>query len=509
MNLQEWQSQNRRDFLINNDSKGHYYSKMVYGPHKPFTQFHLVGRKAMNRTMSELLRDNKNGWESLKEAEKQDVFQFCGDYIQFLNSSKTERLAVQEAIKIAERSGFCDISTKESLKPGDKVYFNNRGKGLYLANIGSEDITSGINFVVAHIDSPRLDLKANPLYEDADMALFKTHYYGGIKKYQWTAMPMSLIGVVYKKDGTKVDFTIGEEAGDPIFCVSDLLPHLASKQMQKKGGELIEGESLNLIIGSMPDDCEKDKFKTSVMKLLNEKYGITEDDFVTAEIEAVPAFKACDLGLDRSMVGGYGQDDRVCAYTALRAVCESENQKKTVACVLVDKEEIGSMGNTGMLSAAFEYGTAQLISKTKGDYSELLKLETFRNSKCMSADVNAAFDPNYPDVNEKNNAAYLGHGPTLTKFTGSRGKSGTSDANAEFMSVVRGVLDQNNVIWQTGELGRVDIGGGGTIAQFAANLDIEVVDCGTALLSMHAPFEIASKLDIYMTYRAYKAFITL
>ena len=311
------------------------------------------------------------------------------------------------------------------------------------------------------------------------------------------------------KDGTKGDFTIGEEAGDPIFCVSDLLPHLASKQMQKKGGELIEGESLNLIIGSMPDDCEKDKFKTAVMKLLNEKYGITEDDFVTAEIEAVPAFKACDLGLDRSMVGGYGQDDRVCAYTALRAVCESENPKKTVACVLVDKEEIGSMGNTGMLSAAFEYGTAQLISKTKGDYSELLKLETFRNSKCMSADVNAAFDPNYPDVNEKNNAAYLGHGPTLTKFTGSRGKSGTSDANAEFMSVVRGVLDQNNVIWQTGELGRVDIGGGGTIAQFAANLDIEVVDCGTALLSMHAPFEIASKLDIYMTYRAYKAFITL
>lgn len=459
--------------------------------------------------MSELLCENKNGWESLTEQDMQSAFRYCSDYIHFLNSSKTERLAVKEAIKIAEKNGFCNIETKECLEPGDKVYFNNRGKGLYLANIGKEDITSGINFVIAHIDSPRLDLKANPLYEDSDMALLKTHYYGGIKKYQWTSMPMSLIGIVCKKDGSAIDFSIGEDADDPVFCVSDLLPHLASKQMQKKGSEIVEGESLNLIIGSMPDDCEKNKFKTAVMKILNEKYGITEDDFVTAEIEAVPSFKACDLGLDRSMVGGYGQDDRVCAFAALRAVCESENPQKTVACVLVDKEEIGSMGNTGMLSAAFEFGTALLISKTKGCYNELMKLETFRNSKCISADVNAAFDPNYPDVNEKNNAAYLGHGPTLTKFTGSRGKSGTSDANAEFVSAVRNVFDNNGIIWQTGELGRVDMGGGGTIAQFAANLDIEVVDCGTALLSMHAPFEIASKLDVYMTYKAYKAFITL
>lgn len=459
--------------------------------------------------MPDLLRENKNGWETLSDADCNNVFAFCNDYINFLNSSKTERLAVKNAISIAESYGFCDITKKKNVNAGDKVYFNNRDKGLYLAVIGSEDIASGINFVIAHIDSPRLDLKANPLYEDSDMALFKTHYYGGIKKYQWTSIPLSLIGVVYKKDGTKVEIEIGEKDGDPVFCVSDLLPHLAAKQMQKKLSEAIEGESLNLIIGSVPEKSEKDKFKTAVMTILNEKYGIVEDDFVSAELEAVPAFKACDIGLDRSMVGGYGQDDRVCAYTALRAVCEIEAPKKTVACVLVDKEEIGSMGNTGMLSASFEYVTALLIAKLKKDYNEFMKLNVFRNSKCISADVNAAFDPNYPEVNEKNNAAFLGHGPTLTKFTGSRGKSGTSDANAEFMSVVRNVFNKNGIIWQTGELGRVDGGGGGTIAQYAANLDIEVVDCGTALLSMHAPFEIASKLDIYMTYKAYSAFLTL
>jgi len=459
--------------------------------------------------MSDLLRENKNGWETLSDADYNNVFAFCNDYIGFLNSSKTERLAVKNAISIAESYGFCDITKKKNVNAGDKVYFNNRDKGLYLAVIGSEDIASGINFVIAHIDSPRLDLKANPLYEDADMALFKTHYYGGIKKYQWTSIPLSLIGVVYKKDGTKVEIEIGEKEGDPVFCVSDLLPHLAAKQMQKKLSEAIEGESLNLIIGSVPENSEKDKFKTAVMTILNEKYGIVEDDFVSAELEAVPAFKACDIGLDRSMVGGYGQDDRVCAYTALRAVCEIEAPKKTVACVLVDKEEIGSMGNTGMLSASFEYVTALLIAKLKKDYNEFMKLNVFRNSKCISADVNAAFDPNYPEVNEKNNAAFLGHGPTLTKFTGARGKSGTSDANAEFMSIVRNVFNKNGIIWQTGELGRVDVGGGGTIAQYAANLDIEVVDCGTALLSMHAPFEIASKLDIYMTYKAYSAFLTL
>lgn len=459
--------------------------------------------------MSDLLRENKNGWETVNDSEKKEIYDFCDGYINFLNSAKTERLAVTEAIKIAESYGYCDVSLKENLKFGDKVYFNNRGKGLYIAHIGKEDITKGINFVVAHIDSPRLDLKGNPLYEDCDMALLKTHYYGGIKKYQWTAMPVSLIGVVYKNDGTKVDFSIGETPGDPVFCVSDLLPHLASKQMSKKLSEAITGESLNLVVGSIPDNSENDKFKTAILKILNEKYGICEKDFVTAEIEAVPAFKATDIGFDRSMIGGYGQDDRVCAYTALKAVCESENPEKTVACVLVDKEEIGSMGNTGMLSAAFEYATAMLIKMTKGEYNEFMKLETFRNSKCMSADVNGAVDPNYPEVNEKNNAAILGHGPTLTKFTGSRGKAGTSDASAELMSAVRYVFDKNNVTWQIGELGKVDEGGGGTIAQYAANLDIDTVDCGTALLSMHSPFEIASKFDVFMTYKAYKAFLTL
>ncbi len=459
--------------------------------------------------MADIMRSNKNSWEKLKETERNQVFSFCDDYMKFLNASKTERLAVRESIQIAESCGFCDIASKETLRPGDKVYFNNRNKGLYLYSIGKDDILDGIQFIIAHVDSPRLDLKANPLYEDANMALFKTHYYGGIKKYQWTAIPLSLLGVVYKKDGTKVEISIGEGENDPVFCVSDLLPHLASKQMQKKGGELIEGEDLNLIIGSTPDECEQDKFKMSVMKILNEKYDITEDDFVTAELEAVPAFPARDLGLDRSMVGGYGQDDRVCAFAALKAVCDMQNPETTVACVLVDKEEIGSMGNTGMMSATFEYVTAQVISKVKGEYNELMRLETFRNSKCISADVNAAYDPNYPEVNEKNNAAYLGNGPVLTKFTGSRGKSGTSDANAEFVSLVCGAFDKNDVIWQTGELGRVDAGGGGTIAQFVANLDIEVVDCGTSIISMHAPFEVASKLDIYMTYKAYKAFLAI
>ena len=459
--------------------------------------------------MSELLKENKNGWEIIDDTEKKAVFTFCDGYVKYLNRSKTERLAISEAISMAEAAGFCNVESLERLTPGDKVYFNNRDKGLYLAVIGKEDITKGINFVIAHVDSPRLDLKANPVYENSDMALLKTHYYGGIKKYQWTAIPLSLIGVVYKKDGTKVDIFIGEVENEPMFCVSDLLPHLAAKQMQKKANEVIEGENLNIIIGSIPEDTEKDKFKVTVLSILNEKYGICESDFVTAELEAVPAFSARDIGIDRSMVGGYGQDDRVCAYAGLMSVLEAENPEKTVACVLVDKEEIGSMGNTGMKSASFEYTTALLISKCQGDYNEFMKLTTFRNSKCISADVNAAVDPNYPEVNDKFNAAILGHGPALTKFTGARGKSGTSDANIEFMVKVCNVFDANNVVWQTAELGAVDVGGGGTIAQFAANLDIEVIDCGTALLSMHAPLEVASKLDIYMTYKAYKAFLTL
>ncbi len=453
--------------------------------------------------MSELLRETKNGWERISAEEKKAIFDFCEGYKDYLTSSKTERLAVKNAIEIAKSYGFVDVNEKDSLKPGDKVYLLNREKTAYFAIIGDDDITTGINYVVAHVDSPRIDIKAHPLYEDANMALLKTHYYGTIVKPQWTALPLSLIGIVYKKDGTSVEINIGEDPADPVFYISDIPPHLA------KGSKLVEGENLNIIIGSMTADSEKDKFKTAVMEILNEKYGITEEDFGSAEIEAVPTGDARDAGIDRSLVSSYGQDDRVCAYTSLMAICHTEKQKKTSVCVLIDKEEVGSMGNTGMKGASFEYFTATLIAKTKGDYNEYMKLNTFRNSSCLSADVITVFDPNYAGVNDRFNASYLGHGVSLVKYTGSGGKWNSSDANAEFVSKIRNCLDENGVIWQYGELGKVDGGGGGTIAQFAANRDIDVIDCGTALFSLHAPFELASKLDVYMTYKAYNAFFGL
>lgn len=456
--------------------------------------------------MSNLLKENKNGWETIDEAQNSDIFSFCEEYKKFIDASKTERLAVKKAVEIAKSYGFVDVCDKETLNAGDKVYFINREKSVYFAVIGKEDITKGINFVIAHLDAPRIDIKANPLYESGDLALLKTHYYGGLRKYQWVTIPLSLIGVVYKKDGSCVDINIGENENDPVFYISDLAPHLAKDQAQKKMSECIEGENLNLIIGSKTADCENDKFKTSVMKILNEKYGICEEDFQTAELEAVPSAKARDVGIDRSLIGAYAHDDRVCAYTALMSICETEAPKKTVACVLVDKEEIGSMGNTGMKGAAFEYATALIISKVKSDYNELMKLTTFRNSYCLSADVTTAFDPNFPEVNDKLNAAFIGHGVNISKYTGSRGKYDTSDANVEFLSKIRNCFSENDIMWQLGELGKVDQGGGGTIAQYAANLDIEVLDCGTPLLSMHAPVEIASKFDIYMTYKAYKSF---
>lgn len=457
--------------------------------------------------MDNLKYETKNGWNEISAEQEKAVFDFSKGYIDYLNNAKTERLACKTAVRLAEANGFCDISKKESLKAGDRVYIVNRDKTVYLAVIGTEDIENGINFVISHIDSPRVDLKQNPLYEDGEMALFKTHYYGGIKKYQWTALPLSLIGTVVTEDGKKIEVSIGEDDGDPVFCITDLLPHLATKQMQKKLSEGIEGEALNILIASKPNkDGEKEKFRTTVLKLLNEKYGICEEDFVSAELEAVPNAKACDVGLDRSMVGGYGQDDRVCAYTSLIAVLEEKNPQKTAVCVLVDKEEIGSMGNTGMRSAFFEYATALLIEKTKGSYNELMLKKTFRNSDCLSSDVSAAFDPTYPEVNDKNNCAYLGHGIVITKYTGSRGKSGTSDASAEFVAKIRKIFNENNVVWQAAELGKVDEGGGGTIAQYVANLDVNVIDSGVALLSMHAPFEISSKLDVYMAYLGYKSF---
>lgn len=459
--------------------------------------------------MLNLLKENKNGWELVTETEKKDIFDFCEGYKVFINEGKTERLAVKKTVEIAKAHGFVDIKSKESLKAGDKVYFINREKSVYLSVIGTDDITDGINFVIAHMDAPRIDIKANPLYESNDLALLKTHYYGGLRKYQWVTIPLSLIGVIYKKDGSRVDINIGENDNDPVFYISDLAPHLAKDQAQKKMSECIEGENLNIIIGSTTADCEKDKFKTAVMTILNEKYGITEEDFLSAELEAVPSAKARDIGIDRSMIGAYAHDDRVCAYSALMAMCNTVAPEKTIACVLVDKEEIGSMGNTGMKGAAFEYATALLISKIKSDYNELMKLTTFRNSYCVSADVTTAFDPNFPEVNDSLNAAYIGHGVNISKYTGSRGKYDTSDANVEFVAKIRKCFNENDVSWQMGELGKVDQGGGGTIAQYVANLDVEVIDCGTPLLSMHAPVEIASKFDVYMTYKAYKAFYNL
>ncbi|MBR2499962.1 MAG: aminopeptidase [Clostridia bacterium] len=455
----------------------------------------------------DLSYSTRNAWETYDSSQKEAVFSFSDGYKSFLNNAKTERLATSEALKIAKDYGFCDITEKDTLKSGDKVYLINRNKSVLFATIGKEDITSGINFVISHIDAPRIDIKQNPLYEDCDMALFKTHYYGGIKKYQWTALPLALYGIVFLKDGSKIDVSIGDNENDPVFCISDLLPHLADKQMQQKMFEAFKGETLNIIVGSTPDaDSEKDKFKTSILKILNEKYKMSEEDFISAELEAVPALKASDVGLDRSIVGSYAHDDRICAYTSLRAFLETKEPQKTAVCMLVDKEEIGSMGNSGMRSAFFEFALATIISKMTNGYNELMLKTTLRNSSCLSADVSAAVDPYYQDVSEKQNAAILGHGIVITKYTGSRGKSGTSDANAEFVFKVRDIFNKANIIWQSAELGKTDAGGGGTIAQYVANLDVDVLDCGVSLLSMHAPFELASKADIYEAYKAYKAF---
>ncbi|MBQ2695752.1 MAG: aminopeptidase [Clostridia bacterium] len=448
-----------------------------------------------------------SGWKAIDGAEKEKIFAFSEGYKTYLNQGKTERLACKVALEMAKAQGFVNLEEKDSLKAGDKVYMVNRDKNLFLAIIGQEAVEQGISFVISHIDCPRIDLKQNPVYGDSGLALFKTHYYGGIKKYQWTAIPLALHGVVMKANGEKVEISLGDEPGDPVLCITDLLPHLATDQMQKKATEIITGEGLNILAGSLPEEgSEKDAEKEALLKLLSEKYDICEEDFLSAELEAVPAFKATDVGFDRSLVGAYGHDDRVCAYTSLMAMFETENPVKTAVCLLTDKEEIGSMGSTGMRSAFFEYAVALLIEKTAGTYNELMLKRTFRNSKCLSSDVSAGVDPTYPEVHDKMNAPFIGRGVVLTKYTGSRGKSGTSDANAEFMGFVRRCFDEGEVFWQSGELGKVDAGGGGTIAQYVANLDMEVVDCGVPLLSMHAPFEIASKLDIYMAYKAYKAF---
>jgi len=444
-----------------------------------------------------------SSWTKLSHS---DVMSFCDGYIDYLNASKTERLAVKNAEEIAKNAGFKHFDDVTSLKPGDKIYYKNRGKNIVLAVIGTDEITDGTSIVAAHIDSPRLDIKPSPLYEDSNMTLFKTHYYGGIKKYQWTAIPLSLIGVVVKTDGSIIEVNIGENEGDPVFTVTDLLPHLAQEQMVKKISEAFTGEDLNLLVGSIPSDSEKDKYKAAIIDILKDKYNISEEDFASSELEVVPQFKAASVGLDQSMIGAYGQDDRVCAYTALKAITEISTPKKTAICFLADKEEVGSMGNTGMQSRFFENFLAELINKVKGEYNDLYLRRLLSSSMCLSSDVAAAVDPNYKSVNEPLNSAYFGNGISICKYTGARGKSSTSDANAEFVGKIRKIFDENGIDWQMCELGRCDLGGGGTVAQFIANLDVDTIDVGVGLLSMHAPYEISSKADVYSAYKAYKAF---
>ena len=433
------------------------------------------------------------------------ILDFSDGYINFLNRSKTEREANKNIILELQEKGFKDINSVDILKPLDKVYFNNRGKSVFAAVIGNERVENGLNIVGAHIDSPRLDLKPNPVYEDSKLALFKTHYYGGIKKYHWTTIPLAIHGVIVKTTGEKVYINIGEDDNDPIFTITDLLPHLAQKQYEKKLSEAVEGESLNLLVGSIPNDEKEDPIKKNILKLLNEKYGINEIDFYSSEIEIVPAFKARSLGFDNSMVASYGQDDRVCAYGTLKAIVDCTTTEYTNVAIFADKEEIGSVGNTGMYSEMFDNFIHMLLEKT-GSASPSSLNRTYCNSRMLSADVGAGVDPNYQDVSEVNNSSYIGYGVELNKYTGSRGKSGASDANAEFVAYVRSVFEKNNVKYQVSELGKVDIGGGGTIAYILANKGIDVIDCGVPVISMHSPYEVTSKYDVYSAYSGYKAF---
>ena len=468
-----------------------------------------MSEKTQGEELKERLFDcKKNGWESTSEEEGRKIFRYCDGYINFLSKSKTEREIVKNATQMARERGFKSIDEYESLKPGDKVYYVNRDKNLFLVVIGTENIENGINIIGSHADSPRLDLKPNPIYEDKGFVYFKTHYYGGIKKYQWTTIPLSIHGVIAKTNGEKIEVNIGESDEDPIFTITDLLPHLAQEQMQKKLKDGVEGENLNLLIGSIPYNDEKvsEKVKLNILNILNRKYGIVEKDFLSAELELVPAFKCRSLGFDSSMVAGYGQDDKICVYTELTALVDmKETPARTAVCIISDKEEIGSMGNTGMESHVFDTFVSELLNKLGVNRPNLLD-KVFCNSKMLSADVDAGVDPIYANVSEKNNASYLGRGIGLNKYTGARGKSGASDANAEFVAEIRNIFETNDVRYQIGELGKVDIGGGGTIAYILANKGIDVIDCGVPVLSMHAPYEVTSKFDLYEAYRGYRAF---
>ena len=462
----------------------------------------------MEEELKEKLFNKKdNGWDSLDSNQKEEVFDLSKKYMDFLNVAKTEREFIKHARKLANENGYKDIMEFDTLKPGDKIYFVNREKSMYLAIIGEKSIEEGLHIIGSHVDSPRLDLKPNPLYEDTGLAYFKTHYYGGIKKYQWTTIPLSIHGVIVKANGEKIEVNIGEDEEDPIFTITDLLPHLAQEQMEKKLKNGVDGEDLNLLIGSIPYSSSKisEKVKLNILNILNQKYGITEADLTSSEIELVPAFKARSLGFDGSMVAAYGQDDKVCAYTSLHAMMKLENVKNTAVCILSDKEEIGSMGNTGMESHMFDFFISEILNKLGVNRPNLLD-KVFCFSKMLSSDVDAGFDPIYASVSDKHNAGFLGKGISLNKYTGARGKSGASDANAEYVAWVRNILERNDIKYQIAELGKVDIGGGGTIAYIIANKGADVIDCGVPVLSMHAPYEVTSKYDIYSAYKTYKAF---
>lgn len=467
----------------------------------------------MGTTNSKYLpKEKKNTWLKYDAAELEKVMEYNEGYRKFISACKTERECVKESIRLAMLKGYRDlkavIAAGESLKAGDKVYYNNMDKALVLFHVGNEPIETGMQILGAHIDSPRIDVKQNPLYEDTEMALLDTHYYGGIKKYQWVTLPMAIHGVVVLLDGTVKEIVIGEDESDPVVGISDLLVHLSASQMEKKANKVIEGEDLNVLIGSMPlEGEEKDAVKANILRLLNDKYGMEEADFLSAELEIVPAGTARDFGIDRSMITGYGHDDRVCAYTSLTAQLDVEACEKTCVCLLVDKEEIGSIGATGMESRFFENAVAEVMN-CLGDYSELKLRRTFANSKMLSSDVSAAFDPNYPSVHEKKNASYFGRGLNFSKFFGARGKSGANDANPEFIAEIRKVMEENNVSYQTSELGKVDEGGGGTISKFMAVYNMQVIDSGVPVLNMHSPWEIVSKADVYEAQKGFHIFLT-
>lgn len=455
--------------------------------------------------------DRKNAWTTYTKKQLSELEKICEGYLSFLDAGKTERECVKNIIKMAEKKGYTDlahiIKNKTGVKAGDKIYSVCMGKTVALFNIGTKKLEKGMNILGAHIDSPRMDVKQNPLYEKEDFAYLDTHYYGGIKKYQWVALPLAIHGVVVKKDGRVIDVCIGENEKDPVFCVTDLLIHLAGEQMEKKANKVIEGENLDILFASKPlKDEDKDAVKENVVALLKEKYDIDEEDFISAELEIVPAGRARNAGIDKSMVMAYGQDDRVCAYTSLEAMLEVEDVTKTTCCLLTDKEEIGSVGATGMRSRFFENTVAEIMN-VMGEYNEISLRRCLANSCMLSSDVNAAYDPLFAAAFEKKNSSYFGRGMVFSKFTGSRGKSGSNDANAEYIARIRKMMDDAGICYQTAELGKVDVGGGGTIAYILSLYGMEVIDCGVAVLNMHAPWEITSKADIYETLKGYKVFL--